>query len=198
MLKKIFLALTLTGFIIGPALANSPMRAAIDANARGDYAEEFRITRPLAEKGDSWAQYNLGLIYYNGEGVTQDYAEAAKWYRLAAAQGHAGAQLNLGAMHYNGEGVTQDYAEAAKWYRLAAAQGHAIAQSNLGGMYGNGQGVLQDYVKAHMWMNLAAAKGHANGARNRDIVAKRMTSQQIAEAQKMARDCLARNLKGCD
>jgi TPR repeat protein len=65
-------------------------------------------------------------------------------------------------------------------------------------MYARGQGVLQDSVKAHMWFNLAAAKGDADGAHNRDSLAKRMTPQQIAEAQKMARDCLARNLKGCD
>jgi TPR repeat protein len=65
-------------------------------------------------------------------------------------------------------------------------------------MYNNGQGVLQDYTKAHALFNLAAIKGSANAAKNRDIVAKLMTPQQIADAQKLARDCLARNFKGCD
>ena len=55
-------------------------------------------------------------------------------------------------------------------------------------MYANGQGVPQDYVLAHMWFNLAAAQGNEDGKKNRDIVAKRMTSEQIAEAQKLARD----------
>ncbi len=94
--------------------------------------------------------------------------------------------------------MLQDYAEAVKWYRLAAAQGNANAQLNLGFMYANGRGVLQDYTKAHALYNLAATKGDAMAVKNRDIVAKRMTPQQIADAQKLARDCLARNFKGCD
>ena len=49
-----------------------------------------------------------------------------------------------------------------------------------------------------MWWNLAAVTGHANAVKNRDIVAKRMTPQQIAEAQKLARECQARNFKNCD
>ena len=52
--------------------------------------------KALADQGDAEAQNNLGLRYYNGEGVTKDYAEAVKWYRKAAEQGHAEAQFNLG------------------------------------------------------------------------------------------------------
>jgi TPR repeat protein len=130
--------------------------------------------------------------------VVQDYAEAVKWYRLAAAQGHAAAQSNLGTMYVNGQGVVQDYAEAVKWYRLAAAQGHAAAQSNLGTMYVNGQGVVQDYVRAHMWFNLGAVSGKAEKATsNRDSLAAKMTPAQIAEAQKIARECQARSFKDC-
>ncbi len=89
---------------------------------------------------------------------------------------------------FKGQGVTQDYAEAVKRYRKAAQQGNALAQFNLGGMYYNGQGVTQDYVTAHMWWNIAASKGNAISAINRDLVAKRMTPAQIAEAQKLARE----------
>ena len=53
-------------------------------------------------------------------------------------------------------------------------------------------------VCAHMWFNLAAAQGDANGVKNRDIVAKQMTTQQIAAAQKLARECKARNYKNCN
>ena len=81
--------------------------------------------------------------------------------------------------------------------RLAAAQGNAGAQSNLGTMYGKGQGVPMDDVRAHMWFNLAAVKGDAIAVKNRDIIAKRLTPQQMAEAQKLARECQARNFKGC-
>ena len=74
------------------------------------------MDRILAEEGNPIAQYNLGLMYDNGEGVPQDYAEAMRWYRLAAEQGCADAQYELGYMYENGLGVPQDYAEAAHWY----------------------------------------------------------------------------------
>jgi TPR repeat protein len=85
-------------------------------------------------------------------------------------------------------GVPQDYAEAVKWFRRAAEQGQAGAQYNLGLMYGNGDGVPQDHMLAHMWFNLAAAQGLVPAKENRDIAAKRMTSEQIAEAQRLARE----------
>ena len=121
-----------------------------------------------------------------------------RWYKLAAAQGHASAQNNLGLMYEDGQGVVQDYAEAVRWYKLAAAQGHASAQSNLGLMYATGRGVLQNNIQAHMWFNIAAVKDAENAVKNRDIAANKMTTEQIAQAQKLARDCLERNLKNCD
>jgi TPR repeat protein len=186
MLRAALIALAL-------ALSAAPVSAgvwddALAAHARGDYAEAVRLFRPLAEQGDASAQYNLGFMYNNGEGVPQDYVEAVKWYRMAAEQDHADAQYNLGLMYDNGQGVPQDYAEAVKWYRMAAEQGYATAQSNLGVMYATGSGVPQDDVLAHMWFNLAAAQGHANAKKGRDIVAKLMTSEQIAEAQRLARE----------
>ena len=58
--------------------------------------------------------------------------------------------------------------------------------------------LVQDYTRAHMWLNLAAVTGNATAVKNRDIIASKMTSQQIAEAQKLARECQARNFKNCD
>ena len=126
-----------------------------------------------------------------------DYAQALKILKPLAAQGHASAQFNLGVMYDTGRGVTQDYKEAVKWWKLSAAQGYADAQFNLGIMYENGKGVIQDYASAHMWWNLASSAGDADGAKNRDIVAKLMTPQQIEKAQDMARECEARNFNGC-
>ncbi len=94
-----------------------------DQNGAGmvEYATAVREYRPLAERGHAKAQFGLGLMYGNGEGVPQDYAEALQWYRKAAAQGHATAQYNLGLMYGNGEGVPQDYVQAHMWYNLAAS-----------------------------------------------------------------------------
>ena len=115
-----------------------------------------------------------------------------RWYRLAADQGLAGAQSNLGFMYANGRGVPQDDAEAARWYRLAADQGFASAQVSLGLLYENGEGVPQDYVQAHMWTNLAVAQSSGEDRdrreRNRDIIAAKMTAEQVVEAQRLARE----------
>ena len=81
--------------------------------------------------------------------------------------------------------------------RLSAGQEIAQAQSDLGGIYGNGQGVLLDDVRAHIWWNIAASSGDEMAVKNRDIVAKRMTSAQIAKAQKLARECVRKKYKGC-
>ena len=88
----------------------------------------------------------------------------------------------------NGEGVVQDYVTALKWYTKAAQQNYASAQNNLGVMYDNGEGVVQDYVMAHVWYNLAAAHGNKKARENRDTVARKMTRDQIAEAQRLARE----------
>ena len=74
----------------------------------------FKSGLPLAEAGYDVAQFNLGVMYDNGQGVLQDYKEAVKWYRLAAEQGYADAQYNLGVMYDNGEGVPQDYARSCE------------------------------------------------------------------------------------
>jgi TPR repeat protein len=100
-------------------------------------------------------------------------------------------------MYDSGQGVIQDYKAVVKWYRLAAEQGGDHAQFYLGLMYANGEGVIQDYTRAHMWWNIAASQGHEEAMENRDKVAKEMTSLQIAEAQKLARECVAKNYKGC-
>ena len=80
---------------------------------------------------------------------------------------------------------------------MAVKQGDAIAQAHLGVMYANGQGVAQDYTPAHMWWNIAASQGDEKAADNRDQVAKTMTSDQIVNAQELARECVAKNYKGC-
>ena len=90
--------------------------AVMDAYDRGDYDTALKEFRPLAEQGDSKAQFKLGIMYDNGFGVPQDYKEATRWCRLAAEQGDSLAQPSLGYRYYKGLGVRQDYAEAGHTY----------------------------------------------------------------------------------
>ena len=169
---------------------------------RQDYQEGMKWYRIAAAREDEWAQTRLGSIYAEGKGVPQDYQEAVKWYRLAAAQGYAPAQSSLGLAYEKGQGAPQDYQEAVKWYRLAAAQGNQLAQINLGVMYTNGTGVRQDFVRAHTWFTLAVAASSGDSGdtatKNRDRIASKMTAEQIATAQEMARRCQESKLKNCD
>lgn len=76
-----------------------------------------------AEKGDSDAQYKLGLLYLTGNGALQDFAEAAKWLKLAAEQGYALAQYELGLIYRTGQGLAVDPIQSYMWLNLAAAAG---------------------------------------------------------------------------
>ena len=80
-----------------------------------------------AEAGIAPAQYNLGLMYDNGQGVPQNYAEAMSWYRRAAETGHAKAQNDLGFLYSNGKGVPQDYITAHMWANLAASNSNDLS-----------------------------------------------------------------------
>ena len=79
----------------------------------------FDAAEEGAEQGNPLAQFNLGLMYYDGRGTAQDFSEAAKWWRLAAEQGYAEALHNLGRMYGKGQGVSRDFVEAHKWFDLA-------------------------------------------------------------------------------
>ena len=172
----------------------SEIDAAAAAYEKRDYATALSLARPLAEQGDARAQALLGLIYYRGQSVPRNDKEAVRWFRRAADQGNASAQFHLGIMSAEGHGVSQDYADAARWYRLAAKQGHPQAQYNLGLSYADGHDVPLDIVSAHMWLNLAATQFPSSDPRKRsamtarDLVAGRMTPQQLAHAQKLARE----------
>ena len=160
--------------------------------AQDDFTEAVR-TR--ANAGDASAQFNLGLMYDIGEGVPENDGNAVAWYLKAAEQGFAVAQSNLGLMYRTGLGVPQDDVEAVTWYRKAAEQRFAVAQFNFGLMCANGRGVPQDDVEAYKWFNLAATYADAEQreefADERDRAAERLTPEQRAEGQKLAREWFA-------
>ena len=132
---------------------------AVAAHERGDYAIEHRLLKRLAGQGNARAQNMLGMMYSRGQGVRKDYAEAVKWYRKAAEQGLAQAQTNLGLMYHNGLGVSKDYVLAHVWYTLAAAR-----------------------------LSASEKEYREVAVRNRDDVATKMTTAQLAEAQRLARE----------
>jgi len=182
---SIALVLSLVCLVV-PAWAD--YQAGMDANKRGDYATALREWRPLAEQGHAAAQYSVGLLYANGQGVPKDDVQARQWYEKSATQGRADAQVNLGILYDYGRGVPQDFKKAVYWYRLSAHQGNDLAQRQLGLLYERGDGIQQDYVQAYMWYSLGAASGAQRGVALRDALAKQMPLDQIAEARKRAQE----------
>jgi TPR repeat protein len=152
------------------------------------FSDAVKWFRLAAEQRLGKSQFMLGVLYARGEGVSKSFSEAAKWYRKAAEQGEADAQCNLGVLYSRGEGVTKDFAEAVMWYRKAAEGGNVQAQSNLGSSYARGEGVPKNDVEAYKWWLLAAAKGNESAKNNVALVEGKMTRDEIAEGQKLARE----------
>ncbi len=109
------------------APAMSQLDQGVAAYGRADYATAYRMWRLLADQGNADAQYFLGYMYSDGQGVAHDDAAAVSWWRKAAEQGVAEAAYNLGVRYEDGRGVPQDYVEAHKYYNLAGAAGMPLA-----------------------------------------------------------------------
>lgn len=135
-----------------------------------------------AEHGYTDFQEEMG-DFYEGE---KNYKKAFHWYLKSAKKGYVMSQVMLGQFYSSGDGVSQNYKKAFYWYNKAARQGHFAAQINVGIMYNEGQGVTQDYKQAYVWNSLAAAQGVESANSNRDLVAKKLTPQQLAKAQELA------------
>jgi TPR repeat protein len=121
------------------------------------WADAYRLLLPEAQKGNTFAQYNVALMLSNGLGVPQDLPQAVKWYERAAKGGDDDAKVNLGLLYAaGGPGLKRDPARAAQLYREAAEAGNGMAQNNLGAAYLKGEGVERNDTEAIKWLNLAA------------------------------------------
>jgi TPR repeat protein len=119
--------------------------------------DQYReVVERAAAQGDATAQYEIGRLYAEGEGVERDDVAAVKWLRMAADQGHAIAQWSLGSCYCTGRGVKQNLPKAVEWYRKAAEQGNPDGQYALGICYDRGKGVRQDQQEAVKWYGKAA------------------------------------------
>jgi len=144
---------------VGAASADD-VQVGLEAFHRKDYATALRVWAPLADAGDSRAQFNLALLYARGLGVEQDEARAADLYAKAAAQGVTEAQYRLALAYELGVGVPQDDGAAAAWDRRAAAGGHSESQLRLGLLLSDDpQRAVTDYEEAARWLAPIADRG---------------------------------------
>lgn len=141
------------------------------------------------------AQSGQGSGSVGGRGVPQDRAQVAAWYRKAAEQGDAKAQFNLGLMYRYGPGYSPALERWVEAFDPAPVYARPTAQTNPAAKYNSGSGIPKDYIEAHKWMSLAAARATGDNQKRfadaRDSLAKVMTPEQIAEAQKRASEWTA-------
>ncbi|MDP6589876.1 MAG: hypothetical protein QF666_10580, partial [Alphaproteobacteria bacterium] len=156
-----------------------------------DYAEAVKWHRKAAEQGYLPAvQWLVGLYYWGNplNDVPRDYAETIKWLRIAAEQGVSDSQASLGHMYFIGAGTPANPIEALRWFLAAAMQEHVQARLNISRMYFDGDVVEQDFVQSLMWLELSNAPTESYPTQFYKDLVERLTAEQIAEAEKLARE----------
>jgi len=158
--------------------------------ARDDTKAEAHYLK-AAQAGLVDAQYNLGSFYLEAGQLDK----AQPWLSTAAERGRTAAQYNLAQLLLK-PGALQDEAEALRWFIRAAESGHAEAQYNSCHMYSAGDGVARNEVVAYKWCDVAAAAGHQKALENRDLIARRMSPQEIERARLLSSQWLAHHPAG--
>jgi len=172
MCSSMYSALTQLDFYREGAWRNDykPIAEKVDAQFEEVKGRFLKTTCPqktslyqyLANKGEAWAMYNLGLLFSNGSGgVRQSDDEAMTWLTLAADKEYVDAYAALGKIYSDGAAFKPDYTIAFIWYNKAAMKGNAEAQYVLGSMYRKGMGVERDFTKAAEWYKKAIEQKHA-------------------------------------
>jgi TPR repeat protein len=152
--RKHLVAASLAILAAAPLHAQS-VKSGIEAWQRADYSGAVAIWRPLAEKGDADAQFNLGQAYRLGRGVPTNLAAAKTWFERSASQGHMDAETTLGLLLFQ----NNDQAEGLKWLKKASEKGEPRAMLVYGTALVNGDSVTQDPVLGYAFVSRAAAQG---------------------------------------
>lgn len=165
-----------------------------DARAQNLLGALYEVTQNLTEavkwydsaaaQGCAQAQFNLGLCFDKGIGVSKNAQQAFYWFSLAAQQGLSAAQFCVASCYDDGEGVTKDMQLAVHWYLRAAKQGHKNAQFNLACSYKAGAGVPVNLDEATYWFKKAAEQGDAEAEKELEMVQRSIakTRPVVAEA----------------
>ncbi|MEX0963507.1 MAG: tetratricopeptide repeat protein [Pseudohongiellaceae bacterium] len=157
----------------------------VNAAFNGDFETAYREFSLAADAGLDLAQYNLGILYFTGQGVEKDAAAAFRWTEAAARQGHVAAQYNLGSLYYAGDGTEVDRDKAVEMFGRAAKAGHPNAALLLANMFAEGEHVNKDAVQAHAWASMAIQNENLEAVALREDIQNRMSPQQLSQARRL-------------
>ena len=100
------------------------------------FDQAYHKLLPVAEAGDSRAQYVIGTFYYYGNGVAENHHTAATWFRKSAQQDLVDSQAILGHQYIHGDGIEKNLEKGIELLEIAASKGHCHACFLLGNIYG--------------------------------------------------------------
>ena len=173
------LAVSMLNSMLNNLSAQESNKIALAYMGTKDYEQAVKWFRKAADQGVDEAQYNLGLCYYAGLGVTQNYTSAVEYFRKAAEQGNVKSITYLGNCYEKGLGVKANFRKAVSYYQQAADNGYAEAQYQLGLCYVGRWGELdkipafkadvetfRNEYKAVKWFRKAADQGHVKAQYN--------------------------------
>lgn len=124
-----------------------------------EFEKAFEYFEKAANAGSAEAMYDLGYLYYSGEGVEKSYDLALKWYEKAADLGNLRAMYKLG-LFYEQVDDRKDFEKAVLWYQKAADKGDMYAQCNLGILYYTGLGAAKNKDIALKLLKDSADQGY--------------------------------------
>jgi TPR repeat protein len=150
---------------VSPALADKRADAyyeqAIRQHGSAPIEEVFSLYARAAEAGNAAAQYNVAMMYANGEAVNVDYQQAVYWFRKSSAQNFAPAKHRLGELYLFGMGgLKRDRAMATGLFRHGAELGDTDAQMNYAMILAGAEGGALTRQEALTWMEKAQQGGH--------------------------------------
>lgn len=126
---------------------------------KGDKEYKKNNFKKAASKGNTEAQYKLGLMYY----FEQDYAKAKTLFEKAAAQNNYHAQEHLGNLYWYGFGVKKDIVKAEYWLKKAgenaAGDANEIAKYTYNHIATFYLFIMKDKAQAKYWLEKEAEAG---------------------------------------
>ena len=171
--------------LLSSTVALADYEDGVEAAFSGDYDTAFKEFTIAAEEGLSLAQYNLGILYFTGQGVEQDFDEAFEWTKRAAEQGHLNAQFNLGSLYLDGQGTQVSVLEGIDWFTEAAKNGHANSAYTLAKMHQEGDFVDSDLVLAHAWAAQSEINEHPEASSLKEEIAQDLSTEEIRQARRI-------------
>ncbi len=160
----------------------------LQAYHEGNYVFALDIFKELSLNGDAAAQFWVGEMYANGQGVQQDLKQAFNWFLRAASLDEPRAQYAVAEAYDLGRGVAQNGKRAASWYLTAAEHGNARAAYAIGLRYAKGIDMPMDLVQAYKWFTQAGDIGAGSKA----WVEQKMTPSQLEKARALEQEWLER------